>query len=158
MQAKTMKVMDKGEAEKLERIIEDNYGARIGLKEFFLLESFEDKIWLASKEISSFDTSRLTVNSIGLNFGKIKRNGKINLTIEGAQIVGKVANKNLVLLGPEEARRFMQGSDVKPEEKINCEPHNFCIVKSGEDVLGSGLMTEEGIKNLLPKSRRILFD
>jgi NOL1/NOP2/fmu family ribosome biogenesis protein len=155
MQIKKMKVLGKDEVEAVENIVEKNYGARIDLKQFLVLKTFEEKIWLATKELVSLDLSKLPVNSVGMNFGKLKRNDKINLTIEGSQIVGVKATKNVVLLNEENAVKFMQGSDVKPQQEINCDYHNFAIVKSGEDILGSSLLTEEGIKNQLPKSRRI---
>jgi len=98
----------------------------------------------------------LPLNSVGMNFGKLKRNDKINLTVEGSQMVGAKANKNVVFLDKGSYEKFMGGSDIKLEKEINCECHNFVIVKFGEDVLGSSLFTEEGIKNLLPKSRRII--
>ena len=96
------------------------------------------------------------MNSIGMNFGKLKRNNKINLTVEGSQMVGVNATKNIVLLNKENAEKFMRGSDAKPEKEIECEYHNFAIVKFGENVLGSSLLTEKGIENQLPKSRRIM--
>jgi NOL1/NOP2/fmu family ribosome biogenesis protein len=150
-----MKVLEKEEVENLERMIEKNYGTRVGLNQFLVLLSSEEKIWLASKEIMNLDMRKFPVNSIGMNFGKIKRNDKVNLTIEGSQMVGKLATKNVVALDEQEAQKFMQGSDVKPQQEINCEYHNFAIVKSGEDVLGSSPLTEEGLQNLLPKSRRV---
>jgi len=150
-----MKVLEKEEVENLERMIEKNYGTRVGLNQFLVLFGSEEKIWLASKEIMNLDMRKFPVNSIGMNFGKIKRNDKVNLTIEGSQMVGKLATKNTVALDEQEAQKFMQGSDVKPQQEINCEYHNFVIVKSGEDVLGSSPLTEEGLQNLLPKSRRV---
>jgi NOL1/NOP2/fmu family ribosome biogenesis protein len=155
MQIKKMKILGKNEVETVENIVEKNYGTGIDLNQFLVLKTFEEKIWLATKELTDLDLSKLPVNSVGMNFGKLKRNDKINLTIEGSQMVGIKATKNVVLLDKENAEKFMQGSDVKPQQEINCEYHNFTIVKSGEDVLGSSLLTEKGIKNQLPKSRRI---
>jgi NOL1/NOP2/fmu family ribosome biogenesis protein len=155
MQVKKMKILEKKEVEAVENIVEKNYGAKIDLKQFLVLETFEGKIWLATKDLLNLDLRSLPINSVGMNFGKMKRNEKVNLTIEGSQIVGAKATKNIVLLNEENAKKFMQGSDVKPGKEINCEYHNFAIVKFGEDVLGSSLLTEQGIKNQLPKSRRI---
>ena len=155
MQIKKMKVLEKEEVENLEGLIEKNYGIRIDLNQFLVLFGSEEKIWLASKEIANLDMRKFPVNSIGMNFGKIKRNDKINLTVEGAQMIGKQATKNVVVLDEQTAQKFLQGSDAKPQQEINCEYHNFSIVKSGEDVLGSSPLTEEGLQNLLPRSRRI---
>jgi len=155
MQVKKMKILEKEEVEAVENVVEKNYGAKIDLKQFLVLETFEGKVWLATKGLLDLDLSKLPINSVGMNFGKIKKNEKINLTIEGSQIVGAKATKNIVLLNEESAKKFMQGSDVKPEKEINCEYHNFSIVKSGEDVLGCSMLTEKGIENQLPRSRRI---
>jgi NOL1/NOP2/fmu family ribosome biogenesis protein len=154
MQIEKMKILKKEEVEQIENIVEKNYGAKIDLKQFLVLKTLEEKIFLTTKDLLNLDLSKLQINSMGMNFGKLKRNEKIFLTIEGSQIVGAKATKNIVLLNEENAKKFMQGSDVKPEKEINCEYHNFAIVKFGEDVLGSSLLTEEGIKNQLPKSRR----
>ncbi|MGC8812062.1 MAG: hypothetical protein ACP5O8_00530 [Candidatus Aenigmatarchaeota archaeon] len=141
----------------VERIIEKNYGAKLSLKEFAVAKDKEEKIWIASKEILNFDFSKLQANSFGLNFGKLKRNEKIHLTVEGSEIVGRLATKNLVILDEEGMIKFMQGLDVKPKEEINCEYHNFVIVKFKDKILGSSLLTEQGLKNMVPKSRRIPF-
>jgi NOL1/NOP2/fmu family ribosome biogenesis protein len=156
MQVKKMKILGKKEIESIERTVEKNYGAEIDLKQFLVLETFEEKIWLVTKYLLNLDFNRLQINSVGMNFGKLKRNDKINLTVEGSQIVGPKATKNTCILNEENAKKFMQGSDVKPDGDINCEYHNFSIIKFGEDILGSSLLNEEGIKNLLPKSRRII--
>lgn len=157
MQAKKMSFLTTEEVEEIERIVEKNYGAKISLKEFAVARGKDEKIWIASKEIFTFDLSKLQVNSLGLNFGKLKRNDKIHLTIEGSQIVGKDATKNLALLDEKNAVKFMQGLDVKPKKEINCEYHNFVIVKYKEKILGSSILTEQGLKNMIPKSRRIPF-
>ncbi len=157
MQTKEMIFLPRDKVKEIERIIEKNYGAKFSLKEFAVAKGKEEKIWIATKEIFNLELSKLNVNSFGLNFGKLKRNEKIHLTIEGSQIVGKLATKNLVILDEENAIKFMQGMDVKTKEKINCEYHNFTIVKCKEKILGSSLFTEQGLKNLIPKSRRIPF-
>jgi NOL1/NOP2/fmu family ribosome biogenesis protein len=155
MQAKKMKILDKEEVESIERTVEKNYGTEVNLRKFLVLKTFEEKIWLVTKDLMGIDFDKLQINSIGMNFGKLKRNDKINLTVEGSQMVGAKATKNICILNEVNAQKFMQGSDVKPDKEINCECHNFSIIKFGEDILGSSLLTEDGIKNLLPRSRRI---
>ncbi|MEM7819099.1 MAG: hypothetical protein QW403_03085 [Candidatus Aenigmatarchaeota archaeon] len=142
--------------EELERIINKNYGAKIDLRDYVILLGKENKIWICSKKIFEVDLKKLKVNSFGLYFGKIKRNEKIHLSPEGAQIVGKNAVRNVLELSKDEARKFMEGSDLKIKIPESCEPHNFVILKRGDDILGCSLALEDGIKNLLPKSRRII--
>lgn len=153
MQAKEVKFFNR---EELEKILEKNYGARVDLSNYLIFEGKERKIWISSKKVLEVRLEKLKVNSIGLYFGKLKRNEKIHLSPEGSQIVGKFAVKNILSLDEEKAKKFMEGSDLTLSLPKNCEPHNFVIVKKGDDILGCSLALENGIRNLLPKSRRIL--
>jgi len=157
MQAKEMKILNRRGIEEIERIVERNYGAKLNLDCYVvLIVGVEKKIWLASREILKIELEKLSINSIGFYFGKLKRNDKIHLSTEGSQIVGRFAKKNIVELGEESAENFMKGMDVKNMSRIDCEPHNFVLVRSGKDFLGCSLLTENELQNLLPKSRRIL--
>lgn len=157
MQIGKMRVLTKEEVKDLERMIEKNYGSRVNLKDYLVLINKKNKIWLVNKEVLNLDLDKLKIDSLGLGFGKLKRNEKIHLTIEGSQIVGKNATKNIAILDEKDAVKFMQGSNVKPKEEIDCEYHNFAIVKCKDDILGSSLLIEDGLKNLIPKSRRLPF-
>ena len=71
-------------------------------------------------------------------------------------IVGKKANKNIAIVDEKEAVKFMEGYDVSNFKAINAELHNFIIVKNGKgDVLGTGILREGYIENLIPKARRL---
>ena len=59
-------------------------------------------------------------------------------------------------LDEENGYKFLRGERFEVKKMINCEKHNFLIVKCGEDVLGSVAYAQEGFRNLLPKSRRII--
>lgn len=156
MQIKEIDFLKNEEIKQVEKIVEKNYGTKIDLKQFLVFKSFEEKIWIASKDILKINLEKLRINSIGLYFGKLKRNEKIHLSLEGSQIVGKNANRNIVILDELSTKKFLQGLGVKPQKEMNCEYHNFVIVKFGDEILGSSLLTEEKLKNLIPKSRRII--
>ena len=151
------KVLSKEEIEEIEKIIERNYGCKAGLHSYNVFMTGEEKIWIASKDIDFrfFDTIKRCYR-IGIYFGKLKRNKKIKLSIEGALIVGKKANKNIAIVDEKEAVKFMEGYDVSNFKAINAELHNFIIVKNGKgDVLGTGILREGYIENLIPKARRL---
>ena len=156
MQTNKLEILKREQLTEIEGILEKNYGVEFSLKNFLVLKSErEEKIWLASKEIDTLDLRNLPVNSVGMNFGKIKRNDKINLTVEGSQLVGKAATKNIAIINDKE--KFLSGSDVEPGKLISCDLNNFVIVKHSGEVLGSGILRENTIENLLPISRRIQF-
>lgn len=136
------------------RIIEKNYGCEIKIKGNFLKTSRE-KVWLVSEGIMNLKL-KLQINSAGLYFGKLKRNNKIQLSIEGAQLIGKIARKNIVEIDEEQAKRFLEGFDIQVSNIKNCEINNFVILKFGKDIIGCGILREGGkIENLLPKNRRL---
>jgi NOL1/NOP2/fmu family ribosome biogenesis protein len=152
---RSLEILTKEQIEKLEKIVEKNYGSHFDLQQFFVLKTSEDKMWIATKEVANMAFEKIPVNSIGLYLGKIKRNDKINLSVEGCQLVGKDAKKNVALLDEEAAERFLHGEDVMPKEAVNCEEHNFVMVKHEGDFLGSSPFEGKKIKNMLPKSRRL---
>ena len=149
--------MNKKEVEKIEKIIEKNYGVKIKFKDI-LLKTSKDKIWIVSKDFKKNFFKNLKVNSIGLYFGRLKRNEKIKLSLEGAQLVGKKATKNLVEIDENELISFLQGFNVKKFKEKNAELNNFVVVKFKEDIVGIGILRSGYIENLLPKSRRIYIE
>ena len=156
MHTDKLEILKRERLTEIEDILEKNYGVKFPLKDFLVLKSEkEEKIWLASKEIDTLDLRNLPVNSVGMNFGKMKRNDKINLTVEGSQLVGKAATKNIAIINDKE--KFLSGSDVEPVKLISCDLNNFVIVKHSGEVLGSGILRENTIENLIPISRRIQF-
>jgi len=152
---RSLEILEAEQIKYIENIIEKNYGTVFDLNRFLVLKTCEEKIWIASRDMADVDFSKLAANSVGLYFGKLKRNNKINLSTEGCQMVGKNATKNVVIVDKESAAKFLKGEDVFPTEAANCESQNFVILKCNEDFLGSSLFVDGKIKNILPKSRRM---
>ena len=152
-------ILDKSEIESLQKIIDKNFKSAFDLNDFGVMLGSEEKIWLAARDVFTFDFSKLPVNSLGMNFGKIKKNDKMRLTIEGSQLVGSTAERNVAIISDVDAKKFLRGEDIDPMQKENCDEHNFVIVKTeGGTVLGSALLAEGRLKNFLPKSRRLAFE
>jgi NOL1/NOP2/fmu family ribosome biogenesis protein len=154
MQTRSLKVLDRSEIKEIERIIEKNYGTEIDLERFGVFKTKDEKVWIASKKIFEIELEKIAVNSIGMYVGRLKRNEKIHLSTEACQMIGKTAKKNVAIVS--DAEKFLSGSNLKPDKEINCDYHNFVIVRTEKEILGCSLLTEEGIKNLVPRSRRII--
>ena len=151
MQAKKMSENEKKE---LERIVEKNYGAKIDLSSFDYYINNRNEIYIVSKSI---DERLISIASyVGMYFGRLKRNEKIQLSVEGSQIVGKQANKNIAIVDDENLSRYIEGLECKWSELINCETNNFVLIKNGNDFFGSGILREDKIESLVPKARRIM--
>lgn len=149
------KIMNKKEIEELKRIIKKNYGVIPDIEKAFLTS--DDKIWITSSAIDFkiFDVLKRCYR-IGIYFGRLKRNDKIKLSMEGAIMVGK-ATKNVAIVDDENAMKFLRGEDIKEFEPIECEENNFVIVRRGKDAIGVGILRDGYIENLVPKARRINF-
>ncbi|MEM5814922.1 MAG: hypothetical protein QXD89_00305 [Candidatus Aenigmatarchaeota archaeon] len=149
-----VKEIEKG---KIEKILERNYGCRINFNEFKILVNRKGKIFLFNE--NKIEENLLKIASyVGLYLGKLKRNGKIQLSTEGSQIVGPQAKKNIAVLNEENLRRYMEGLKCKWEKLINCEENNFILIKYENDFYGSGILRKEYIESLVPKSRRVMTE
>lgn len=151
MQAKSMRILERKEVRNLDKNIRDQYGSDFSLEGMMVIED-EDKIWIVSSVADSIEMSKLNLNSIGMYLGKVRR-GKINLSVEGSQLIGRNATKNIIELSEGAIESFMSGADVPTDKRSDAG--NFVIVRSGDYILGSGVVTESGIHNSIPKSRRI---
>jgi len=151
MQAKKMSENEKRE---IERIVEKNYGAKIDLSGLDCYINNRNEIYIVSKSV---DERLISIASyIGMYFGRLKRNEKIQPSVEGSQIVGRLANKNIAIVDDENISRYMEGLECKWVNLINCEVNNFVLIKNGNDFFGSGILREDKIESLVPKARRIM--
>jgi len=155
------RVLSREEVREVENLIRENYGCSIDLTRFIVMRTKEDKIRISSKEVARYlNMKKARVLTVGLYLGKLKRNRKIQLSVEGAQMLGEVATKNVAVISPEDVHTFLKGGNVEPVKLLNCEPNNFVLVKSQEHVLGTGILRKGErwyVENLLPKARRMLW-
>lgn len=127
------------------------YGAVPELFRSSAFASGRDKIYLVNKSINQVDLEQLNINSIGLYIAEFK-NGQVRLPIEGAQLIGPVAEKNVCEISKSQVRDWLKGSDLK----IEGDYEGFVIVKHKGDFLGSGKFRNGTIFNYVPKIRRVL--
>jgi NOL1/NOP2/fmu family ribosome biogenesis protein len=148
-----MKILNKKEAAEIASKINEIYDSNINFDNFVvLLTGRENKIWLASRKIFEIKLENLKINSIGLYFGREDR-GKFRLSVEGAQMIGKTAKKNICEI--EDVWNFLRGFDVKPTKEVNCNENEYVLVKYKEDILGIAKLQDGMLKSVLPKARKI---
>lgn len=115
------------------------------------MQNEKDEIYLINKDISNIDLSKLKIDTLGLLFGEIKGD-EIRLTIEGSQLVGPSAKKNVLKIDDKLARLWLKGYDIP----VKTDMKGFVIIKNNNDYLGCGKFIENRVTNLIPKNRRIL--
>lgn len=111
----------------------------------------KNKIIIANKEIFNLDFSKLRINSLGLEFAAIEKSGEIRLSIEGSQIIGKKAKKNIAELDEQEIKQWLKGEDV--EKQLDAK--GFQLIKYKNYFCGTGKYKENKLLNFVPKERRL---
>lgn len=145
-----LKVMNKKQAKEVLGLIKKQWGCDSKLDYVFLL-SEKNRIYLISRDISKIDLAKLRINNVGLYFGEITYEG-LRLGIEGAQLIGRSAKKNIVELDEKEKIGWLKGNDLTKELDIS----GFVIIKHKKDFLGTGKYRDGKILNYVPKARRLI--
>ncbi len=149
-----LKILNTREKKDILKTIKEQWGAELKTDLVFLLNS-KFKLYLMSKDFAKLDESSLHIDKIGMYFGEVMKNKEIRLSIEGSQMVGPIAKKNVVEVSDGEAKVWLHGNNII---RKNIKESGFVIIKNNDDFIGCGRVKEEEILNLIPKTRRILSD
>ena len=145
-----LKILNNKEIKEILKLIEKQWGAKLKF-DYGFLKNNKNRVFIISKDISKIDISRLRLNSVGMYFCEIDKQG-VRLSIEGSQIIGHKATKNIVELNEEETRKWFRGEDLEKECK-DCS--GFVILRHNNDFLGTGKYVNGRILNYVGKTRRI---
>ena len=143
-----MKILNNKEIKEILSLIEKQWGEKLK-PDYAFLQNQKNRVFIINKDISKIDTSKLRINSIGMYFCET-RNG-IRLSIEGSQIVGPKATKNILEINENQTKQWLKGEDVEVEGKYD----GFVILKNKNYFLGCGKFKEGKILNYVGKERRI---
>ena len=146
---KTLRILNTREVKEIMKKLEQQFGITYKLDYAFLLDQ-QQKIWLVHKDINLIDFEQLRINTIGLYFAEINKYGEIRLTIEGSQIVGQFATKNVVVLDEKDVRLYFKGEDVP----MDVEGSPFLLLKFRDDFFGCAKYKDGELLNYLPKVHR----
>jgi len=144
-----IKVLNSKEKKEILKKIKEQWDAEFK-EDFDFLLTEREKIYVVDKEIAKIDFSKIKINSIGMYFGKLFKD-ELRLSIEGAQLIGKKAKRNIIELDDFEARSYMKGNDI--EKKSDCS--GFVLLKNNNDFIGTAKYKDAKIMNYMPKERRI---
>lgn len=143
--------MKSKEVKELLKQFKEQWGFEGKLDYQFLLSS-RDKVWIVNRDITKIDLDKLRISTIGLYIAELTDKGGVRLSIEGSQLIGPKAKKNVVEINDKEARFWLKGEDLIWDEPFD----GFGLLKHGKDYLGTGKFKEGKILNFVPKTRRIM--
>ena len=156
---KNLKILNSKEAKEIFAALKEQFGADYTklLKKYGILINHENKIFIVNREFGMLDTSKVRINSLGMYIGEFY-NGQLRTSIEGSQLLGKAATKNVFELSKEQEREWLRGKDLFMEH----ENTGFLIMKckntiagDSEDFLGAGKFKDGKLMNFVSKNRRI---
>ena len=144
-----LKILNNKEIKEILKLIENQWGAKLKL-DYGFLKNNKNRIFIISKDISKIDLSKLRLNSVGMYFCEIDKHG-IRLSIEGSQIVGLTAVRNVVELDEQDTKKWFKGEDLE----IKGDYSGFLIIKHNNDFLGTGKYANGKVLNYVGKGRRV---
>lgn len=139
--------------EEVLRYMESRFGIQRDVLADYELVEFKD-VWITSKDVAKFKTK--AIRRKGMRFARVFKRG-YKLTTSAIQVFGRYATKNVVrLMKKEEVIDYIKGLNLKlgEEERAGAQDGQV-IVKFNDDLIGSGLLREDILKNQIPKGRRI---
>lgn len=145
-----LKQLSPKEVKTIVKKIEEQFGIKKLKLNYIFFKSNKDRIFLINEEINDIDKEKLRINSLGLYFARLDKKG-IRLTIEGAQIIGPKATKNIYEMDEKEMNDWIRGYDLEVKEKFD----KHVLLKKGKDFFGCGKYIEGKILNFVPKDRRV---
>jgi NOL1/NOP2/fmu family ribosome biogenesis protein len=154
-----LKILNSRETKHLLEMLERQYGfdeKKSGLNYIFMMNK-DNRIYVVSRDASMIDFDLIKIDTLGLYFGEIYKES-IRLSIEGAQIVGQHATKNVIYITKEDMLDWVKGNDLVFDD---CGK-DFVIVKhknvktGKEDIMGCGKYKDGKLMNYVSKSRRLI--
>ncbi len=141
-----LKFLNKKEIKSILNKIKDRYGIKNLDLDYVFLKSKKGKVFIISKDVIRIDITKLKIDTIGMYFCKVEDDG-IRLSIEGSQLIGKYARKNILKLNEKELEMWLSG------EELDREGDGYYLIK-GKDFVGSGKIVNRKLYNYVPKYRR----
>ena len=144
-----LRILNSKEAKKIYSFIEQQWGCDVDL-EYTFLQNERNKIYVINKKFGEIDVKKLRINSVGLQFGEETEHG-LRLSIEGSQLIGKFAKKNILELSLEQLKEWMAGSDLENTFGFS----GFILIRYKGDFIGTGKAVGNKIYNYVSKIRRV---
>ena len=133
------------------QLVERQYGKVPPLFSEVAFVQSKERIFIVTRDLDKINLKNIRINSLGLYIAEVKGE-QLRLSIEGSQLIGPHAIKNVCELTRPQLEQWFKGEDVKLEGTYE----GFVILKHGNDYLGSGKFKEGYILNFVPKARRLL--
>ncbi len=128
----TLKALNRKKIKEILNKLGEFYGINKLELDYVFYQNTKGRIFLLSNKFKEFEYDT-KINSLGMYFANLK-NDEIRLSIEGSQIIGEKAKKNVLELNENELRDWLLGEDFKTDEEFK----GFVLIKNKNDFYGTG--------------------
>jgi len=88
---------------------------------------------------------------VGAKFGVIDKGGGLTLNTQAAQVLQNYFSKKIYLIeSSDELKKYLEGGTIKHKPDFNGQ----CVVKNRDSILGTAVVTSDGIKSRFPRAKR----
>ena len=146
-----MNFLSRKEAKAILAFAEQNWGADLEflLDEYGFRITSSNDVYIVSRDVEKLDLKLLRVTGVGIYLGEFYQG--LRLSVEGAQIIGPHAKKNVIKISDVELDAWFHGEEFSTDETNN----GLFILKHNNDFVGCAKVTNGRVFNFLPKSRRM---
>lgn len=145
------KILNSKEQKQIWNMVEAQWGIE-EKPDGVLLRNAKNKIFLTNRDVEQALDQNLHIDTVGLYILEQPNETEVRLSIEGTQLLGPNAKKNITELNKDQARIWLKGQNVP----TNVETKTFQIIRHGKDYMGCGKSDGQELRNYMPKTRRIL--
>lgn len=150
-------ILNSKERKQIRKQLEEQFGITNIPDNIYFCVKERDNVYITNKDLFDIDRFELRTSSFGLHFGSYEEEGFL-LSIEGSQLVGEQATKNVIEITDEQKETWLTGEGIE----VNTEKfeNKIILLKQKNNFFGAGRAKKGRIKSSLPKSRTIknLFD
>ncbi|MBW2987171.1 hypothetical protein KY336_01350 [Candidatus Woesearchaeota archaeon] len=146
-------ILNTKQVKQFKKIILDQWGSDFEDK-YHVLKHPNGRTYIVNKEMDEIDIDKLRISTVGLYFATWNAKG-FRLSIEGSQLIGPEAKKNVIELTDKQTEQWLLGQEFELPKKQSIETKGYVIVKHKKDFMGSGKIAGSKLLNFVPKTRRI---
>ncbi|MFX1532715.1 MAG: hypothetical protein ACFFDI_00625 [Promethearchaeota archaeon] len=118
----------------------------------FVVRGKRQKIWVVTSTVKKFRVFDLKPVYYGMYFAKKDKTG-LRLTMNGAQVFGHAATKNIVDLNKHQYLNYLSGEKITDIDPENLQ--GYVLLRYKSRIFACGKASKEGILNYVPKSRQL---
>jgi NOL1/NOP2/fmu family ribosome biogenesis protein len=147
---KSINILNAKEIKAIREKLDIEFGFSDELPYHFILNT-KNNLYIIDRSLQEDHIKNLRIDTIGLYFGELYNN-ELRLSIEGSQIIGPKAKKNILDISDEEVTQWMKGDDI---ELGTDAPAGFVLIKNKDDYLGCGKIIQGKLRSFISKARKL---